>query len=224
MRGHITPPLGLLPPTHAEDAGRLIPIVAAGAEDAECYSEFAMGILELLGIAAKDPWEQQQQQESASDTVRKITDELNHMDRDQAKYIASFAYILGRVAHADLEISDEETREMERIVQELGGLPEEQAILVVQLAKTQALLFGGTENFVVTQEFNRIASRQQKLALLNCLYAVSSSDQSVSTAEDNEIRRITQELRLDHKDFIAARSAHRDHLEVLRKPVKRAGS
>lgn len=182
-----------------------------------------MGILELFGIASKDPWEQQQQ-ESASDTVRKITDELNHMDREQAKYVASFAYILGRVAHADLDISVEETREMERIVQGLGGLPEEQAILVVQLAKTQALLFGSTENFVVTQEFNRIASRQQKLALLNCLYAVSSSDQAVSTAEDNEIRRITQELRLDHADFIAARSAYRDYLEVLRKPVKSAGS
>ena len=222
MRGHHTLPLRFPPPTHAEDAGTQNPILVVGAGEPECYSEFAMGILELFGIAGKDPWEQQQ--ESASDTVRKIADELNHMDRDQAKYIASFAYILGRVAHADLEISDEETHEMERIVQGLGGLPEEQAILVVQLAKTQALLFGGTENFVVTQEFNRIASRQQKLALLNCLYAVSSSDQAVSTAEDNEIRRITQELRLDHQDFIAARSAYRDHLEVLKKPVKSAGS
>lgn len=178
-----------------------------------------MGILDFLGIGGKDDWGDKR--ENASDTVRKIADELNHMDTDQAKYIASFAYILGRVAHADLDFSDEETREMERIVQGLGGLPQEQAILVVQIAKTQALLFASTENFVVTQEFNRIASREQKVALLNCLYAVSSSDQSVSTAEDNEIRRITQELRLDHEDFIAARSAYRDHLEVLRKPKKK---
>ena len=181
-----------------------------------------MGILELFGINRKDPWEEQQQ--TPSDTVRRITDALNHMDRDQAKYIASFAFILGRVAHADLDISDEETGEMERIVREVGVLPEEQAILVVQLAKTQALLFGGTENFVVTKEFNRIASREQKLALVNCLYAVSSSDQSISAVEDNEIRRITQELRLEHQDFIAARSAHREHLEVLKKPSTRRRS
>lgn len=175
-----------------------------------------MGILELFGINRKDPWEERQ--ETPSDTVRKITAQLNDMDREQAKYIASFAYVLGRVAHADLDISDEETAEMERIVQRLGGLPEEQSILVAQLAKTQALLFGGTENFVVTKEFNRIATREQKLALLSCLYAVSASDQSISAVEDNEIRRITQELHLDHEDFIVARSAYRDHLEVLKKP------
>jgi len=182
----------------------------------------AMGILELFGIGGKQEWDGQKG--SASDTVRKISDELNHLDRDQAKHIASFAYILGRVARADLKISDDETREMERIVQGVGGLSEEQAVLVVQIAKTQALLFGSTENFVVTKEFNRIASRAQKVALLSCLYAVSSSDQSVSTAEDNEIRMITKELRLDHEDFIAARSAYRDYLEVLRKPAKSSGS
>jgi uncharacterized tellurite resistance protein B-like protein len=177
-----------------------------------------MGILDLFGINRKDPWEERH--ETPSDTVRKITDELNQMDREQAKYIASFAYILGRVAHADLDISDDETREMERIVQDLGGLPEEQAVLVTQLAKTQALLFGSTENFVVTKEFSRIATREQKVALLECLYAVSASDQSISSAEDTEIRRITRELRLEHQDFITARSSYREHLEVLKKPSK----
>ena len=181
-----------------------------------------MGILELFGIHKKDPWEEQQ--ETPSETIRKITSELDKMDRDQARYIAAFAYVLGRVAHADLDISEEETRAMERLVEDLGGLPEEQAILVVQLAKTQNVLFGGTENFVVTKEFSRIASREQKVALLNCLFAVSSSDQSISSAEDNEIRRISQELRLDHRDFIAARSAYRDHLEVLKRPPKGSSS
>jgi uncharacterized tellurite resistance protein B-like protein len=54
--------------------------------------------------------------------------------------------------------------------------------------------------------------------LLNCLFSVSSSDRSISTVEDNEIRMISQELRLDHSDFIAARSAFREHLEVLKRP------
>jgi uncharacterized tellurite resistance protein B-like protein len=82
-------------------------------------------------------------------------------------------------------------------------------------------LFGGTENFVVAQEFNRVATRAQKLALLNCLFAVSSSDRSISTVEDNEVRKISRELRLDHSDFIAARSAYKEHLEVLRKRPER---
>jgi uncharacterized tellurite resistance protein B-like protein len=177
-----------------------------------------MGILEMFGIHHTEG--EQRTPSEASQTIRKITDALNKMDPEQAKHVASFAYILGRVANADLEISEQETREMERIVQGLGGLPEEQAILVVQMAKTQNVLFGSTENFVVTREFNNIATRPQKLALLQCLFAVSSADQSISTTEDNEIRKITSEIKLDHRDFIAARSAYRQYLEVLKNRKK----
>ena len=49
-------------------------------------------------------------------------------------------------------------------------------------------------------------------------FAVSASDDSISVKEDNEIRRIADELRLTHTDFIAARSEFRDRLSVLRKP------
>lgn len=173
-----------------------------------------MGLLELFGIKGKP---EPPASGSVSQTVRQITERLDKMEPERAKYIAAFAYILGRVADADLNISEEETREMERIVQKVAGLPEEQAILVVQIAKSQHTLFGSTENFVVTQEFNRLATRAQKLSLLNCLFAVSSSDRSISTLEDNEIRNISRELRLDHSDFIAARSAYKEHLEVLKK-------
>ncbi len=152
-----------------------------------------------------------------TETVRKITTALDQMDPQQARYIAVFAYILGRVAHADLKISEEETREMERTVMELGQLPEEQAIIVVQIAKTQNLLFGGTENFLVTREFNKMATQEQKLALLHCLFAVSSTDENISSEEDREIRQITAELRLEHKDFIAVLSDYRHHLSVFKK-------
>ena len=151
-----------------------------------------------------------------TETVRKIVNALDGMDPVQARYVAAFAYLLGRVAFADREISPEETRAMERIIMERSGLPEEQAILVVQMAKTQNKLFGGTENFLVTQEFNEIATREQKLALLHCLYAVSAADRSVSTVEENAIRNISNELLLSHDDFINVRLDYRDYLSVLK--------
>jgi uncharacterized tellurite resistance protein B-like protein len=153
-----------------------------------------------------------------TETVRKIVDALDQMEPSRARYIAAFAYLLSRVADADLDISPEETQAMERIVMERGGLPPEQAILVVQMAKTQNKLFGGTENFLVTREFNRIATRDQKLALLHCLYAVSSADQSISNVEDHEIRNIADELTLTHQDFIDVRLAYRQYLAVLKDP------
>jgi uncharacterized tellurite resistance protein B-like protein len=174
-----------------------------------------MGLLDFLFKPGKQ--EQLGDAASGSLAIRKIADALGQMEPDLARYTASFAYILGRVANADLKVSDEETREMERIVERVAGLPEDQAILVVQIAKAQNVMFGATDGFSVTEAFSQRATRAQKLALLNCLFAVSSSDHSISQVEDNEVRKISAELRLDHSDFIAARSHYLEHLEVLKK-------
>jgi uncharacterized tellurite resistance protein B-like protein len=173
-----------------------------------------MSVWRLLGIEKHKILSEASSPET--ETVRKIVDALEGMDPVQARYVAAFAYLLSRVAQADQNISPEETRTMERIVMERGGLPEAEAILVVQMAKTQARMFGGTENFLVTQEFNEIATREQKMSLLHCLYAVSAADNSVSTREDNEIRNISKELLLSHDDFINVRLEYRDYLSVLK--------
>ncbi len=149
--------------------------------------------------------------------VREVVDALDDLEPARARWIASFAYILGRVAHADLDVTDDEVATMERLVVERGGLPEEQAVIVVRMAKIHNELFGGTDNYLVTREFDQNASREEKLALLDCLFAVSSADRSISTQEDSEIRVIAGELHLDRNDLLQVRSRYRDHLAVLHK-------
>ena len=100
---------------------------------------------------------------------------------------------------------------------EQGGIPEELAVVVVQMAKTQNQLFGSTENYLVTREFERIASREQKLALLDCLFAVTAADENITAEEDNVVKQIASELKLSHDDYIAARSRFREYLAVLKR-------
>jgi uncharacterized tellurite resistance protein B-like protein len=178
-----------------------------------------MSILQFLGLAKrpKDDRGERPASSAETETVRKIVAALDSMEPERARFIAAFAFILCRVARADLQISPSETRAMERVVVERGRLPEEQAILVVQMAKTQSILFGGTENFLVTREFNRIATHEQKLALLDCLFAIAS-DEMISTVEDNEISRICSELQISHDEFVSVRLAYREHRAVLKKP------
>jgi uncharacterized tellurite resistance protein B-like protein len=152
---------------------------------------------------------------SETETVRKIVQALDRLEPERAKFIAGFAYLLGRAARADMHISLSETRTMESILIKRGGLPEEQAIIVIQMAKTQNVMFGGTENFLVTREFREAASHEEKLALLDCLYAVAATEDFISTMEDNEISQIADELRIEHRDFIAVRSKYRDSLAVF---------
>jgi uncharacterized tellurite resistance protein B-like protein len=144
--------------------------------------------------------------------LRETLEALDHLEPDRARYLSAFAYLLGRVAHADQHVSPEETRAMEALVREHGQLAEDQAMVVVQLAKTSNLLFGGTANFLVAREFSELATYDQKLALMRCLFVLSATDETISTAEEGEIHRLANELRIDQPDLIALRIAHQRHL------------
>ncbi len=173
-----------------------------------------MSLMKWLGLEGND-------QVAAQDAgaVRRIADALERIEPSRARYVAAFAYLLGRVACADREVSSDETLLMERIVRERARLPEDQAALVVQIAKSQNMLFGGTEDFLVAREFEQTATREQKLELLDCLFAVSAADRSVTVIEDNEISRIAGVLKLEHADIVRARLAHKEYLSVLRRQL-----
>ncbi len=150
-------------------------------------------------------------------TVRKIVRALDEMDGDRARFVAAFAYLLSRVANADLEISGDETQAMEDIVQRFGELPEEQAILIVEIAKSQNRLFGGTEDFKVAQEFRGLATREQREELLHCLFAVSAADDEISGDEEARVRQIADELGFSHREYVDVRTHYNDKRTVMRR-------
>jgi len=151
-----------------------------------------------------------------TETVRKIAARLEALPPERARYVAAFAYVLSRVAHADFEISDDESRAMEGIVRERGGLPEDQALLVVEIAKAQSRLFGGTENFLVTREFAGLAGDEERRELLDCLFAVAAAEGGISAAEDAQVRQIASELGFTHQQFVDARRAWSHERNVLK--------
>ena len=147
--------------------------------------------------------------------LRDTLEALDHLEPHRARFLAAFAYLLGRVAHADQHVSPEETRAMEAIIEEQGQLSRDQAELVVELAKTSNRLFGGTANYLVAREFAELSTYGQKLALMRCLFALSAVDQSISMAEESEIHRLAHELRVHRSDLVVLRLAHQRHLPGL---------
>lgn len=154
---------------------------------------------------------------SETETVRKIIAEIDRLDPDEARYLAAFAFVLARVANSDAGISEDESTRMEEVVREVGCLTEAQSVLVVQIAKSQQLLKGGTENYLVTREFAKIADREQKEQLLHCLFEVSAADDSISLAEEDEAATIALELKIEHKDFTAIRSRYNEKRSILKR-------
>jgi len=150
--------------------------------------------------------------DSAAPEPSPLGDLVNALDRlepARAQFLARFAYLLGRVARADEHVSDEETKTMERLLAEHGALPAEQAMLVVSLAKATHAMFGVSADFAITQEFADSASYEERLALARCLFAVAASDARISTAEEAEVHRIANQLRIERPDLTAIRLQYR---------------
>jgi uncharacterized tellurite resistance protein B-like protein len=167
---------------------------------------------ELLGLGSADG------SEVGGDTatVRRIARELDRLDSNEARYLAAFAYVLARVAYSDLEVSDVEVEEMERQVRATGDLSDAQAALVVQIARLQATTRGGTEDYLVTREFRDLSTREQRLALIRCLFAVAASDESITQVENSAISQVATELGLTGREVAAVRGSYREKLASLR--------
>ena len=152
---------------------------------------------------------------SETATVRRIVAELSAMPPEQSRFLAGFAYILSRAAHADLDISDEETRLMERFVVEHSGLGEAQAVLAVEIAKHQSRHHGGTEDYLVTREFGDHATEAQREALLQCCFAIGAADSSISAEENAEVRQIANELGIGRERLNEIAAEFKDQLSVI---------
>lgn len=156
-------------------------------------------------------------------TVRRIVARLEEMPPEQARLIASAAYTLARAAHADLDISADETAVMERELQAHGALDEPTAVLVTEMAKLQAKTVGGTEDYVVTREFASLASEDQRIDVLRASYAIGAVSGTISAEESATLNQIASELKLDTAVVSSIRAEFHDRLSAVREVRRLAG-
>lgn len=167
-------------------------------------------LLELLGLKKGGG------SAGAPDAVRQIATRLERLGPERARYVAAFAVVLSRVAHADLDINRAERRKMEEIVRKLGDLEAEEAAVAAEIAVERSQDSGGTEHFLATRELSDLADRPQRERVLECLFELSAADGSISTAEEHRIRQIASELGFSHREFAGVRSDWNEHREILR--------
>jgi uncharacterized tellurite resistance protein B-like protein len=174
-----------------------------------------MAMRRLLGLSAPAEARRSAPDAPETATIRRIVGELEQLEPDLRRYLAGLAYILGRAANADLSITADETVVMERIMSEIGGLPEAQAVLVVEIAKHQAELYGGTEDYVVTRDFAARATPDQRRAAVAACFAVVASDHEINAEEYAELTQIATELGLTRAELNEIRRKYSDHLTVI---------
>ena len=148
-------------------------------------------------------------------TVRRIVGQLEAMPREKARFLAAFAYILTRAAAADLEISEVEEHVIEQLVVEHGGLTEAQSVLVAEMARSQSLLYGGTEDYLVTRQFKELSTDEDRLALLRCCYLVGAADDVITIEESDTLQEIAKELDIERAAVNAIRHEFEPKLAAI---------
>jgi Tellurite resistance protein TerB len=148
-------------------------------------------------------------------TVRRIVARLEAMQPDRARLVASAAYTLARAAHADLDISAEEVATIERELQTHDAIDE--------MARLQAKTVGGTEDYVVTREFAKLATEQQKIDVLRACFVVTAASGTISAEESAEVNQIAKELALDPNVVSEIRAEFHERLTSVQEVRRIAG-
>ena len=150
-----------------------------------------------------------------TESIRRIATQIEKLPLEERRFVAGFAYVLARVAHADLAVDADELAFMEQAVTEVGHLTPAQAVLVVEMARNMSDLYGATEDYVVTREFARAATREQCEDLLRTAFAVGAVDHSITAAESAELNEVGKELGFRADEVDAIRDEFREQLAAI---------
>lgn len=175
-----------------------------------------MSILRWLGLGPVTTSSSGEADEGGAQAVRDLAARLDSLPPDRARFVASFAMTLARAARADLEVLDRESTAVVEVLQEVAGLPPDQADLAAGVALHRNELLGVSEDYLATRVFRESSSREERLRLLEAVFAVCAADESITLVEEEEVRQIATELGLEHADYVAARASFAEHREVLR--------
>lgn len=151
-----------------------------------------------------------------TDSVRRIAARLAVLPPERARFVAGFAYLLGRAANADLAVTEAETAEMTRLLAEVGELDPSTASLVAELAGSRAERFGATEDYLVTREFKAISTPAERERLLRCCLLVVAADDDVDAEEAWLVNRLAEELDVDRADLNRIRAEFHDRIGGVR--------
>ena len=111
--------------------------------------------------------------------------------------------LMSLVAHSDEEIAEQEADVMSRAMKLHWGLGETEAAVVVEIALSDAVK--GSYRSTLTRRFYDLTNREERLEMLEALFAVAVSHGGAAHSEVEMIRNISNAIKCTHSDFIHAK-------------------
>jgi putative ABC transport system ATP-binding protein len=135
--------------------------------------------------------------EVVSEGTSRMLNLLEKHDPNSASYLASFAFALARIAYADGIVSDDERKEMRRILHEVAKLEDSEVDFIMELSMMQKRAQMKIDNKVESSVFDQERTQH----FLDSLYAIAQAD-GISTSEElREIEAIAVEFGLSKREI-----------------------
>jgi uncharacterized tellurite resistance protein B-like protein len=170
-----------------------------------------VSLFRFLGLAA-----QEDPREREPESLRELGARLSALAPEDARFVAAFAYLLARVAGADLRTENGEREIIALRLESAAGLDGERARMLAEAAIAAAASHSASDDHLVARSYREIATDAERQLLVRCLYAVAAADSTITTPEDNEIFEIATEIGMGRSDVIALRAEFKEHLAVLK--------
>jgi len=103
----------------------------------------------------------------------------------------------------DSGISEREKRIIKDVLSTQWGLSEQQAQIVTQISCDKTLQ--DLDYFRLTRGFFDCTTLDERRSFIKCLFRIANASEKTSYDETEEIRKISNSLKLTHKDFIEAK-------------------
>lgn len=137
-----------------------------------------------------------------------------NLPEQQIRKLCFAAGLLARIAAVDSGISKQERNTIQAILEDEWGLSDQEAALVAEVSCQRALK--GLDFYRTTRGFFNCTDHDERKAFLKCLFKIANASDMTSYEEVEAIRRISDSLKLSHKDFIEAKlTIPREDREVL---------
>lgn len=170
-----------------------------------------MSLLRFLGLDGAGAG-----RDAEPESLVELSAHLDALPAADARLTAAFAYLLARVAGADLRTETTEEAAMAERLEAFAGLDASTAGVLAKAAVRSADLHSASDDHLVARAFQDMTEHDERIRLLRCLYAVAAADDTITTVEDNEIFEIASAIGVGRSDVIAVRSEWKQYLGTLK--------
>ena len=137
---------------------------------------------------------------------RKIT-----LSDDEVYHVCLLGTLLASVAQVDEIIDDVEEKALQKVLKENFSFPQQELEILFDVIVEQAR--HGFDFHEVITDTNRIITYNERVKLIDGFFAIASADGKISSAESEQIRKITKAMHIPHQDFKESKIRALDELK-----------